>query len=240
MFLIVTMAGRYQRFLSEGYKTPKYLLPWGDKTILAELLFNLNKDSPFKDIFLVANQRDNAYFPHVRKTMNTHKIQQNNLIITPDTSGQVETAQIGIKALEGKYGEIDEPILIHNIDTVLLNRNFTEIKANLKFNAGYIDIFSANNKGYSYVLVEEDNRVTEIAEKIVVSDLATSGLYGFRNSKVFKKYIDKKDIFISSVFRKMIEDDQFIFASKKHKEDTTIVLGTPDEYLNASQISIDL
>jgi NDP-sugar pyrophosphorylase family protein len=240
MFLILTMAGRYQRFLTEGFKTPKYLLPWGDKTILAELLFNLNKDKPFKDIFLVANHRDNSYFPHVRASMNTHKIQQNNLIITSDTSGQLETAQIGVEALENIHGEIDEPILIHNIDTILLNRNFKEIESLLNLNSGYIDIFSANNKEYSYVLVEQDNRVTEIAEKILVSDLATSGLYGFRNSKVFKKYANNNDIFISSIFRKMIEDDQFILASKKHKEDSTIVLGTPEEYLNASQISLVL
>ena len=44
MNLILTMAGRYSRFVNEGYRIPKYLLPWGNKPILSEILYELNKD----------------------------------------------------------------------------------------------------------------------------------------------------------------------------------------------------
>lgn len=234
MFLIVTMAGRYQRFLNEGFKTPKYLLPWGAQTILAEILSKLNKDRAFTDVVLVANQRDEAYMPHVRAVMKNHDINLNNLILTHDTTGQVETALLGVKALERLYGTVDRPIVIHNIDTLLLNRNIKEIEESLKFNAGYIDIFGANNKEYSYVLIDKNRKVVEIAEKIVVSDLATSGLYAFINSQIFMKYLSQDDIFVSSIFRRMIASGELVMSSKKHKEDDTIVLGTPGEYINAS------
>ena len=234
MFLIVTMAGRYQRFLNEGFKTPKYLLPWGEQTILAEILSELNKNRAFSDVILVANQRDEAYMPHVRAVMGSHDINLSNLILTHDTTGQVETALIGIKALEKLYGEVDKPIVIHNIDTILLHRNIKEIEASLKYSAGYIDIFGANNKGYSYVLIDNNRKVVEIAEKIVVSDLATSGLYAFNSSQMFKQYVSHDDFFISSIFKRMIANGEAVIASAKHRENETIVLGTPEEYMNAS------
>ena len=55
MNLIITMAGRYSRFVDEGYKMPKYLLPWGDKSILNEIILELNKHSDFDNIYLIAN-----------------------------------------------------------------------------------------------------------------------------------------------------------------------------------------
>ena len=228
------MAGRYQRFLNEGFKIPKYLLPWGAQTILAEILSELNNEQTFTAVVLVANQRDEAYMPHVRAVMKGHDITINNLILTHDTSGQVETALLGIKALERLYGEVDRPIVIHNIDTLLLNRNIKQIEESLKFNAAYIDIFSANNKGYSYVLVDKNRKLVEIAEKIVVSDLATSGLYAFKNSEIFKKYFSQDDIFISSILKRMILSGESVMTSEKYKENKTIVLGTPEEYMIAS------
>jgi len=234
MFLILTMAGRYQRFLNEGFKTPKYLLPWGAQTILAEVLSQLNIDQVFTDVILVANQRDETYMPHVRAVMRSHNISLNNLILTHDTTGQVETAVMGIKALERLYGEIDSPIVIHNIDTLLLNRNIKEIEELLKLNSGYIDIFGANNKGYSYVLIDQNRKAVEIAEKIVVSDLATSGLYAFKNPQIFMKYLLQDDIFVSSILKRMIANGEAVMVSEKHNEYETVVLGTPEEYMNAS------
>lgn len=234
MFLIITMAGRYQRFLDEGFKTPKYLLPWGEHTILSVILSELNKDKLFSDVFLVANQRDDAYMPHVRAVMKSQNVNINNLILTNDTTGQAETAFLGVKALEVKHGEIDVPVVIHNIDTILLNRSLENIQATMKENAGYIDIFGANNKAYSYVLINQNNNVIEIAEKIVVSDLATSGLYAFKSTKIFKKYAAQDDIYISSMFKRMIMNGENISVSNKHKESETIVLGTPVQYMNSS------
>lgn len=234
MNLVLTMAGCYQKFTKEGYKTPKYLLPWGDRTILATILSELNKDRVFTEVFLVANHQDEAYMPHVLAVMKTHGICPSNLIMTVDTSGQVETAMIGVSAVENATGSANQPVVFHNIDTILLGRNMSELCESLKNHAGFIDVFSANNKDYSYVLVDSKNRVTEIAEKIVVSDLATSGLYAFQSPELFRKFATPQDVFISSVFKRMIESGLAVMVGSKHKESDTIVLGTPSDYMNAS------
>ena len=120
------------------------------------------------------------------------------------------------------------------IDTILLGRNLHEVKQALQTYAGYIDVFLANNRDYSYVLIDSENRVCEIAEKIVVSNLATSGLYGFGSAELFQKFAQVEDIYISAVFKKLIGANYTVVVGAKHKEVDTIVLGTPAEYMNAS------
>ena len=94
------MAGQYQRFKEKGFNIPKYLLPWGERTVLSELLnqFNTNKD--FTQIFLIANLRDQVYMPHVHSIMRANKINSENLLLIGDTKGQAETAIIGLKLIE--------------------------------------------------------------------------------------------------------------------------------------------
>lgn len=230
------MAGRYQRFASEGYKIPKYLLPWGDRTILSSILRELNKEKIFRNIHLVANQRDEAFLPHVYDVMRRQDVPLENLVVTHDTSGQVETAMVGVNVLSQIRNTQNTPVLFHNIDTILKNRSLVEISQLLANNAGFIDVFNANNHGYSYVLSDANSKVTDIAEKIVISNLATSGLYGFNSLETFRKFSSSKDVYISSIYKRMIGSGEDVVRSVEHKELDTIVLGTPSDYMNASSI----
>lgn len=49
---------KYTRFINEGYRIPKYLLPWGEKSILSEILIQMNKNNDFKNIYLITNKQD--------------------------------------------------------------------------------------------------------------------------------------------------------------------------------------
>ena len=50
MNLILTMAGKYSRFKNEGFRLPKFLLPWGDKSILSEILSEMSPH--FNNVYL--------------------------------------------------------------------------------------------------------------------------------------------------------------------------------------------
>lgn len=235
MNLILTMAGKAKRFADEGYKTPKYLLPWGSRTILWTILAELKKGGAFTDVFLVANHRDEAFMPHVRAIMKEHEINRANLVLVHDTKGQAETAMLGLEAAlkAGKNGPT--PVVFHNVDTVLYGRDVKQVAEALKKADGYVDVFGSNNRAYSYVLVDDKGKVREIAEKIVVSNLATSGFYGFASADLFKKHFDRAtDVYISSVYKKIVAGGGSVVVSEKHKETDTVVLGTPTEYLSAS------
>lgn len=239
MILILTMAGRYQRFVDEGHKLPKYLLPWGDKTVLSAILSELQRKEKFDEIFLIANHRDEAYLPHVRAIMKTAGIPSEHLVLTHDTKGQAATAMLGVLAVEQSSKSPYAPIAFHNIDTILLGRDVRQMANALETHDGYIDVFTSHNANYSYVLIDDKHRVTEIAEKIVVSDLATSGLYGFRSARVYhNNYDPDADLYISAVYKRMIERKLSVVSGPQFRESDTIVLGTPLEYMNASLVAL--
>lgn len=225
MDLIITMAGKYKRFRDEGYNLPKYLLPWGRKSILETILLQLNKNNVFNDICLVASKRDEIYAPHIRDIIDGQKIPQNNLFFIEDTKSQTETAHVALTKTDPKG-----PVVFHNIDTILCNRNFLNLGSLLKKYDGIIDIFKSSNHKYSYVLTE-NSLVKLIKEKMVISDKATSGLYGFKSASLFRKYYNEQE-YISGLYSDMIEDECRIITTPLHSEDNTIVLGTPSEYLS--------
>ncbi|QWE31048.1 sugar phosphate nucleotidyltransferase [Polynucleobacter sp. Adler-ghost] len=238
MNLILTMAGKYKRFQDAGFNIPKYLLPWGDSTILSAVLRGFSKSRQIKNIYLIGNKRDHAFTPHIHALLRSCGIGTGNLFLINDTHGQAATGMIGLDLIANvDKGVMSEPILFHNIDTLLTNRNFEDILESLSKSAAYVDVFHANHHQYSYVVCNENNDVTELAEKIVISNCASSGLYAFQSGETYKNYYKNCDIYISDVIRKILKDGKRVKASNPHSEHDTIVLGTPSEYFNQAIVS---
>ncbi len=230
MNLILTMAGKYSRFVNEGYKIPKYLLPWKNHTILSEILFSFTKSNIFKNIFLVANKKDNDFMNQILHTMKHYNIQSKNLIFINDTKSQCETALISINKFSDKIPTKD-PICFHNIDTILCERNFEQVYEYLAKHDGFIDIFTSNNHEFSYVL-KDQAFVRDIQEKILISSTASSGFYGFSNVNMFVE--NYKNDYFSSVYRNMISNGKKTICGNLHDENDTLVLGTPKDYFDLS------
>ena len=238
MNIIFTMAGNYQRFRDEGFNIPKYLLPWGNSNVLSKIITELTVNFKYENIILLANIKDHAYFPHIKSIMKFHGVAQENLIGLGETSGQAETALFGVNYLEERY-KSNSPLLIHNIDTILLNRDIYNIEKALLLSNGYVDVFHANSKEYSYVITNSSDEVIEIAEKIVISDNATSGLYGFKNPQIFKKNYSTDTQYISQILSNIMKEKKSsIKIGKLYQEKETIVLGTPHEYINSAYKAI--
>jgi len=236
MNLVLTMAGKYQRFRDEGFKIPKYLLPWGPRSILGEIIYSLNGTGKcFKNIYLVVNKEDERYMPHVRSIMRSLDIPISNLFLVADTKGQAETARLSVSNIQKRFGEMRGNLVFHNIDTLLYNRSMKGISDALKSNSGYIDIFISSNHSYSYVLVQ-DGLVNRVAEKVVISDQATSGLYAFQDAKVFTSFYMKNDEYIIDTYQRMIDANLQVAAGYLYSENETIVLGTPTEFIDNSRV----
>ena len=227
MNLIYTMAGQYARFKEEGFKIPKYLFPWGAKNILTASI-DLMIDG-FDEIFFIVNKGDSQYFNHLKMIMNEKGISQNNLIIISDTNSQNETAFKGLNQIGKK---LIGPIFFHNVDTFLVNRDFSSMKKSIQKNSGYIDVFSSNSHDYSYVISERGN-VLQVAEKVLISEIASSGLYGFKDIDTYLKYYNPG--YIINMFSSMISDGFSVVHGDVHDEKDTIVLGTPKEYFDNTQ-----
>ena len=231
MYLVLTMAGKYTRFSQFSGEVPKYLLPLSSRTILHYVMKPFCESKQFTKIFLIANNRDNRFRYQIYDIVAEFGISPEQVLFIEDTPGQSSTAMVGVQCLKD---EKKLPIIIHNIDTILHGRNFEKMRLEFEETDCIIDVFNSSNREYSYVLME-DNRVISILEKRVISDIASSGCYGFSNFQLASEYIRRSLLeekgYISSAIDKMIQDGKKVTISDVKTESETIVLGTPEEYL---------
>lgn len=216
-FVVLCMAGRYRRFRDAGYTLPKYLLPARGRRVLDHVIDGLGPER----LLLVANEADRVH---------EAEIPASDVLWVGDTSGQAETAAIGARWLVERG--IDGPVLFHNVDTVVRGRDLHAIGEILGRADGFIDTFANDSPAFSYVAVD-GLRVTDIAEKVVISAHATSGLYGFRSAKAYlemaKSAISGREFYVSDVYRAMLDAGRTIAIAPGVGHET-IVLGTPAEY----------
>jgi len=225
--LVLCMAGLNTRFHDVGFDIPKYLLPWGDETIIHEIIKQLGT---FDETILLANKRDSYFKTKLVDTIKPLGLTENNIQYIGDTDGQAHTAYIGASLLKNQT----KPFFVHNADTLLIGRDFNEIESLMA--DGYIDVFVANNPKYSYVR-SKDGLVTEIVEKSPISPFASSGLYGFQSSQLYQQMYESlsatfvdKEMYIANLFTHMIEKNCSIGLNGLNNNYETIVLGSPQEY----------
>jgi UDP-N-acetylglucosamine diphosphorylase / glucose-1-phosphate thymidylyltransferase / UDP-N-acetylgalactosamine diphosphorylase / glucosamine-1-phosphate N-acetyltransferase / galactosamine-1-phosphate N-acetyltransferase len=241
MHIVFCMAGLYTRFLKAGYTKPKYLLKINNnQTILEKIFLHFYYyNEQFESINLILNWRDKKYHSEVNKiAQKFFPSTKYYSFFTQDTKGQAETAKKSIEYIK-KYrtDTYNRKIVFTNIDTILANRNMTHINNILNTYDGVIDIFNSKSFKYSYIKSNHTGIIKDIAEKKVISDKATTGLYCFKDYEVYLEYYNKvvdsikSEIYISNVYKKMLEDRKIIkeYIIKKANENT-IILGTPEEY----------
>lgn len=233
MALIICMAGLNTRFHDVGFDIPKYLLPWGETTIIQELLSDLMKGYDFGQVILLANKRDSYFKNKLLENIEPLGLNEESIYYIGDTTGQAQTAAIGAQLV----ADHKAPLFIHNADTILINRDFNKIEEALKKHDAFIDVFIANSPKYCYIK-SSDGQVIEIAEKKAISPFASSGLYCFQsansyleNYNIFSDSVAKDtELYISNVMSHMLSNGKTIAVNELEHFPETIVLGSPQEY----------
>lgn len=233
MKIIFTMAGEYTRFSDFSSEIPKYLLPTKNGLILDDVVKPYSKSNIFSEVLFVCNENDKKFTHIVEERLNYFRKSKSSLIYINQTSSQVETAleAINIKNLNNSNSKI----IISNIDTILLNRNFESMSQELDNCDGVLDTFEAYDKDYSYIMPNEEDEIVNIKEKIQISDIAASGLYGFNSVKKFVENAGvhrKKIKNFSELYQIMINDGKKIKMIHSQSSNNTIVVGTPNQYLD--------
>ena len=89
----------------------------------------------------------------------------------------------------------------------------------------------------SYAKIDAKGRVTETAEKILISDKATAGLYYFRSGTDFvsaartmlaNRLNQGEELFVSPCFNELIRQGKTVLAYSIRR-DQKIEMGTPDD-----------
>ena len=227
MNVLIPMAGEGSRFAKAGYTFPKPLIEIFQKPMIQIVIENLGLDANF--IFLVRKEHDEKY--NVSSLLKV--ISPNCKIVFVDklTEGAACTT-----LLAEKFINKNDPLLIANSDQFIeWNSSKTLYELTNKEIDGGIIVFKSIHPKWSYAKTDDNDIVTEVAEKNVISDNATVGIYFWKKGSDYVKYAKqmiKKNIrvnnefYVCPVFNEAIKDKK-IFKIKKI--DKMWGLGTPED-----------
>jgi HAD superfamily hydrolase (TIGR01509 family) len=228
--ILIPMAGLGSRFKEAGYTFPKPLIDINNKPMIQLVVENLNIDANF--IFVVQKEHREKY----NLDLMLNLISPNCKIVETDgvTEGAACTALLAKEFINN-----DNPLFFANSDQ-FVDWNSTEFmyKMNESNVDGGIVTFNSTHPKWSFVKVNENGYVTEIAEKKPISNIATVGFYYWKVGSDFVKYAEEmieknirvnNEFYVCPVFNQAIEDNKKIITFNIEK---MWGLGTPEDLNN--------
>ncbi len=209
--VLVPMAGAGSRFSQAGYIFPKPLIEVNGKPMIQLVVENLGIDANF--IFIVQKEHYEKY--HLQYLLNL--IAPNCKIVQVDgvTEGAACTT-----LLAKEFIDSDSPLIIANSDQVVdwepSKFYYSMVSDNID---GGILTFKGSHPKWSYAKVDEDGFVSEVAEKRIISEDATVGVYFYKKGSDYVKYADEmiqknirvnNEFYVCPVYNQAIEDGKKI------------------------------
>jgi len=229
MAIIIPMAGLSKRFFDAGYDLPKYMLKINNVSLFNHSVSSFKKYfNSEKFVFIARNDYGTEAF--IENEVNNLGIDDFDIVILDKvTLGQADTV---IKGLNKIKLSNEERIIIFNIDTI--RKNF-EFPSEMKNADGYLEVFNGSGTHWSFVLPGPNNSVIRTTEKDRISDLCSTGLYYFRNYKLFYNSLNfykknqKLELYIAPMYNYLISR-KFKILYNKIPKDLVLFSGTPTEF----------
>lgn len=232
--IVIPMAGLSQRFRKAGYTVPKYMLELHGRTLFAHTVGSFEEyfdKEPF--LFIARAEADTPAF--IKREAEDLGIKNCTIaILDTETKGQAETVQLGIARCSITE---DESLTIFNIDTIRPGFRYPD-RDWMSHADGYLEVMSSQDPGYSYALPKDERTemVQCTAEKRVISQFASTGLYYFRSATQFissfeleKNNPSSPELYIAPMYNHLIVNggDVRYF---EIKESEVMYAGTPAQY----------
>jgi HAD superfamily hydrolase (TIGR01509 family) len=236
MNVLIPMAGAGSRFQKAGYTFPKPLIEVNGKPMIQTVVENLNIDA--KHIFIVQESHYKQY--NLKHLLNL--ISPNCEIVQVDglTEGAACTTLLAKEFINN-----NEPLVIANSDQYIDwdSNNFMYSMIADEIDAGILT-FNATHPKWSFVKLDEHGYVSEVAEKKPISNIATVGVYYWKNGSDYVKYTEQmieknirtnNEFYVCPVFNEAIADEKKV---KTFQIERMWGLGTPEDlktYLEKSK-----
>lgn len=183
--IVIPMAGRGSRFAKNGYIAPKPMIDIHGKHMIEVVINNLKPKCEHKFIFIcqelhVAEYKLDEVF--ARNCDNFEIVQINEI-----TDGAAATV---LKARD--LINNDDQLMIANSDQWIdfdVDQYLDEFESSMLH--GVMLTMKADDPKWSYAKVDEEGLVSEVVEKVVISDEATVGVYNFYFGRDFIYLADK-------------------------------------------------
>lgn len=223
--ILIPLSGLGSRFPREKWLFPKPLIRIDHRSIIEWTMDCI--DSNDCDLVFIVRDADVKEFSIDAFLKNKFGSQTNIVVISEPTRGAVETCMAAKKFIRP-----DSPLIIHCSD-VYFEPKFLASEFNA-FSDGYILTFKSNSNNYSYSQLDEYGFVNKVAEKKVISEHASAGLYWFRKGEDFVRAAKRlisgyngTELHIAPLYNLLIEDKKKISILDV---DSISIFGTPEEF----------
>lgn len=228
MNILIPMAGRGTRFRELGYTVPKPLIPVHGLPMIQRVVENMSVAGA-RYIFVIQEQHIREY--QVDKLLSS--ILRNPTIISNDfvTEGAACTCLLAKEHINN-----NEPLMIANADQIMDwdSAHFLEFVERNPAD-GIIFTFYDTSPKNSYARVNSAGVVTEVAEKVVISEHATTGVYWYKSGRDFVEAAESmiaknlrvnNEFYVCPVYNEMIGKGKkiIIYPIRKHHP-----IGTPED-----------
>ncbi|MBA3672293.1 MAG: glycosyltransferase family 2 protein [Gemmatimonadaceae bacterium] len=231
--IVVPMAGRGSRFVSEGFTLPKPLIPVHGRPMLEVVVNNIRPARAHRFIYLCLAEHIEAY--ELRTVL--ERLTPGCEIVSVDTvtEGAACTVLLARRHIDG-----DDPLMIANsdqwvdasIDDYLAVQDQPGVD-------GLIMTMWADHPKWSYIGFDDTGRALRVVEKEVVSNEATVGIYNFRRGADFVRAADQMiakalrvngEFYVAPVYNQLIDEGMTIAHYNVGKElDGMYGLGIPSD-----------
>jgi len=172
--IVIPMAGRGSRFSEAGYVLPKPLIPVHGVPMIKAVVDNLAPKIPHRFIFIC--QIDHLEQYDLVKKLKSYSKNVEVIGINGVTEGQVCTVLKAKNIINN-----DEPLMTANSDQFIdfdINEYLDDMAT--RDLDGLIMTMKSDSPKWSYVKTNEQGHAIETAEKLVISNDATVGIYNFK------------------------------------------------------------
>ncbi len=178
--VLIPMAGAGSRFAAAGYTFPKPLIEVNGKPMIQTVVENLNMDAHF--IFIVQKEHYEKY--NLKYMLQLIAPGCDIVQIDGMTEGAACTTLLARELIDN-----ENPLVIANSDQ-FIDWNSNEVM--YSFAADDIDggilTFKSTHPKWSYAKLDDSGFVSEVAEKKVISDNATVGVYYWKHGSDYVRY----------------------------------------------------
>ena len=227
MNVVIPMAGDGTRFSDAGYTTPKPFIPVFGKPMIQAVVENLNIDCRF--IFIIRKKHSGS------NDLQTFldSIKPGCIVIEIDelTEGSACTALLAEEYID------ETPLLITNCDQIMRDFDINKLTEFAEKNEadGVLGAFISSSTKNSYMKLDENACITELKEKIVISNTASNGLHFWKCGKDFvsstKEMIKNNErynneFYVAPTYNYLIKDGKKILP---YFYNLHYAIGTPDD-----------
>lgn len=230
--IVVPMAGEGTKFKEAGYTFPKPLIDINGKPMAQLVTENLTPAFPHKFILICKKEHYDKYSLY-QVFQNATNGAYECIKLEAPTQGAACTVLTAIDFINN-----DNELVVANADQILDVKidDFVKFARKDKLD-GAIMTFRSSHPRWSYARADKNGNVVEVAEKKVISDNATVGVYYFAKGRYFVEgatAMITKDIRFNNEFYVCPVYNELILTSKRIKiwkveEKQMHSLGTPED-----------